>query len=264
MKKKVAIIGMDGLRADTIKVANTPNLDVLMANGIYSYNAITEEDSVSGVCWTSLLKGVHKAKHRINGNDFSNQDLSYKTIFYLAERWNPSIRSIAHSQWPPILTKIFEPRLLKRRSFGREKVMAHRLARDIRKDRADLYFAQLDDCDHAGHKYGYSPDNSKYVEQVEKTDLNIGKISRAISERPQDEDWLICAVSDHGGNGKSHGGQSKGELNIAFIISGNSVKNKGEIPANIQPKIVDFVPTIAIFLEMPIESAWDGTVQVTF
>ena len=78
MKKKVLLIGCDGLRADAILATETPNLDTLMENGVYSFYATTERDTVSGACWTALLKGVHRTKHKVKGNNFKNIDTKYK------------------------------------------------------------------------------------------------------------------------------------------------------------------------------------------
>jgi predicted AlkP superfamily pyrophosphatase or phosphodiesterase len=271
-KKKVLILGLDGLRADAWQAANTPNLDKLSENGVYSTDAMTEIDTVSGACWTALLKGVHCHRHGVVGNNFSGIKSEFETIFKIAKDYNSKYKCVANSNWKPIIKKIFEKGVLDKSKSSNDKTMAWRTAKDIEKDRGDLYFVQLDDCDHAGHSHEYRTDSPKYMEQVETTDGLVGKIMESVYSRLNDEDWLICVVSDHGGNGKSHGGPTYGELNIVFIVSGDSVKNKGlfdydedaDEEGTLMPKIIDMVPTIAEFLSIPKKDYWDGENRAVF
>jgi predicted AlkP superfamily pyrophosphatase or phosphodiesterase len=208
MKKKVLIIGLDGCRADAYQKAKTPNLDALANNGAYSWNAQTELHTISGPAWTSLLTGVHDDKHNVFDNDFKPRNFIYKTIFALIKETNPQIRCVGHSHWKPIITEIFEKKILDHSSSGSDRKMAYRIAQDIKKD----------------------------------------------------EEWLICVVSDHGGDGTSHGMPTTGCLTIIFIVSGAMVVQKGEIPGieDEAPSIVDMVPTIAKFFGLPPKSEWDG------
>ena len=259
------------MRADVWQKADTPNMDKLSQNGIFSTHAVTEIVTTSGSCWSSLLKGVHLEKHKVFGNDFSKTDQKYKTFFELVKEKNPTMKIIAHSNWKPILDDVFNRKSLDISSSGSDKKMVKRMVKDISKGKGDLYFIQLDECDHAGHTFEYKFESPKYVAQVELTDFYVGKIMDAVKSRPNDEDWLICVASDHGGNGKGHGNQTIGELNIVFIISGNAVENLGEIPfeneddeliSEDSPGIVDFVPSIATFLGFSLDKDWDGISRI--
>ncbi|HIE84911.1 MAG TPA: hypothetical protein EYQ00_14205, partial [Dehalococcoidia bacterium] len=53
--KKVLIIGIDGCRADALELAQTPNIDGLIANGIYSPNALNEDITISGPGWSARV-----------------------------------------------------------------------------------------------------------------------------------------------------------------------------------------------------------------
>ncbi len=262
MKKKVLIIGLDGARADTIVAGDTPNIKALAASGCYSWAAQTEIQTFSGPAWTSLLTGVHGDKHGVNMNINMDKQRKVPTIFKLAKDRDPTIRIIAHSHWEPIIAEIIEPGILDRSSTGTDEEMAERMADDISTGAGDVHFIQLDDIDGAGHKHGYSPDVPAYLKKVEETDALVGKLTRQVERRVEkgDEDWLVCLVSDHGGNGTSHGGMMLGELTIVFVISGKAVRNKGLIPGDEEeaPRIVDVVPNIARFLGMRVEPWWDG------
>ena len=51
--QKVLIIGIDGCRPDALEVANTPNLDMLIANGTFTYDAMNEDVTYSGPGWSA-------------------------------------------------------------------------------------------------------------------------------------------------------------------------------------------------------------------
>jgi predicted AlkP superfamily pyrophosphatase or phosphodiesterase len=263
MNKKVLILGLDGLRADCKIAAKTPNLDALAANGAYSWHAQTEIHTISGPAWTALLTGVHTEKHNVYDNNFKPRDMHYETLFKYLKRLNPKLRAVGNSHWKPILTEIFEKGVLNEKFSGSDKRVAYRTAQDIKKDRGDLYFVQFDEIDGAGHSFEYGTHSPKYLAKIEEIDGFIGEILAAVRNRPADEDWLICAVSDHGGEGKSHGMCTMGALTIIFIVSGNGVLQKGEISGTEDnaPMIVDIVPTIAYFLGVDPQATWDGQIR---
>jgi predicted AlkP superfamily pyrophosphatase or phosphodiesterase len=208
-----------------------------------------------------LLTGVHGDKHGVNMNINMDKLRMVPTIFKLAKDWNSAITIIAHSHWEPIIAEIIEPGLLIRSSTGPDDIMAKHMVKDINSGKGDLHFIQLDDIDGAGHEHGYAPDIQGYVRKIEQTDALVGLLLQSVERRSGQEDWLVCLVSDHGGNGKAHGGMTLGELTIAFIIAGNAVTQKGPIPGDEEsaPRIVDVVPNIARFLGMPASPTWDGT-----
>ena len=266
MKKKVAVIGLDGARPDCIRVAKAPHIQQLAQEGYFSWNAQTEFQTISGAAWTALLTGVHSDKHHVFDNNFDHRDMQYETIFKIAKSHNPDLKAVAHSHWKPIITHIFEKKVLDIQSSGGDKKMAFRLVKDIEKDKGDLYFLQLDDIDGAGHHHTYHPESKGYLEAIELADQYVGQILAAIKKRPQDEEWLIILVSDHGGSVNGHGPAIPDCLNVILIFAGTPVKAKGEIPHDfdqeIFPELVDVVPTIAKFLEISPKEYWDGKPRI--
>jgi len=170
--------------------------------------------------------------------------------------WNPQIRCIAHSNWKPVITDIFEEGTLSNSSTGPDKEMAESMCHDIKKGKGDFYFIQLDDTDDAGHAFNFSPNSPGYLKAIEKADGYVGHLMDAVDSRPNDEDWLICLVSDHGGSGNHHSlVKIKGpeELTIPIIIAGNS---EGELKLD---ELIDVIPIISKFFGMPPKEYWDGT-----
>ena len=273
-KRKVLIIGLDGIRSDAIQIANTPNIDRLIRDGIYCRTAITETRTTSGAAWTSLLTGVHHQKHKVLENDFNSRDFKYKTIVKILKDWDPSLKTVAHRNWEPILKYIFEPDILDESSTGDDNEMTYRLIQAIERGSYDIHFVQLDDCDAAGHCYSFSIKSQEYLEVVERTDEHVGMIIDVVEKRPKKEDWMIITISDHGGYDNDHGMDNIDCMQILWIISGKSVPKKKEIVFNYnmglktgdkqekQPHIVDMVPTIAKYFGYPDQNYWDGTARI--
>ncbi|MHA1731673.1 MAG: alkaline phosphatase family protein [Promethearchaeota archaeon] len=264
MNEKILIIGLDGCRPDALVAADTPNTDRLVERGAYSWNAQTEFHSVSGPAWTSLLTGVHTDKHRVTDNDFGPRDALYRTLFADATVWKPSLRAVAYSHWKPIITEIFEIGVLDERGSGSDARCARKLARSIASGGGDLFFLQLDDVDAAGHRHSYGPDSAGYIAAIEKADGLVGVVLDAVDGRPDDEDWQVFLVSDHGGSGKGHGKPVLDDLTIALVVAGGGTPPGFEIPGREDgaPMIVDVVPTAAQFLGMPGQPHWDGSCLV--
>lgn len=265
MRKKVVIIGVDGMRADALLAARTPRIDALARDGIYSWNAQTELRTVSGPAWTALLTGVHQEKHGVDGNENMAMKRRVPTFLARVKAWDPATRIVARCNWAPIITEIIEPGILEVQGTGTDDQVAADLASDINASKGDVYFIQLDQIDAAGHLHGYSPNVPGYLEAIERVDALVGLVIDAIDlgKVERGEPWLTCLVSDHGGSGKGHGAPTAGELTIAFVISGETVHPKGAIPGEEEnaPQIVDIVPTVARFLGMPADPAWDGTAR---
>ena len=124
-----------------------------------------------------------------------------------------------------------------------------------------LSWVYLEYSDDMGHGYGDSP---QLTQAIKYEDSLIGKIYDAVKYREQNhnEDWLIVVTTDHGRSahdGKGHGGQSDRER-ATWIVTNSKATNsyfKNETPA-----IVDILPTLTSFLDIPVADAtraeWDG------
>ena len=78
-EKKILFIGLDGCRADALNVANTPNMDELIENGLFIDNAlcsINGQPTVSGPGWSSMITGVWYDKHGVSDNSFSGSNFN--------------------------------------------------------------------------------------------------------------------------------------------------------------------------------------------
>ncbi|MDG2153318.1 MAG: alkaline phosphatase family protein [Crocinitomicaceae bacterium] len=225
-EKKVLIIGIDGVRSDAFIQAQTPTIDALIENGIYSPNALNDDITISGPGWSAILCGVWSTKHLVTDNDFTINDYeSFPSLFRHAEEYDPSISTLSICHWDPINDYIVQNFVDFKLNVSTDAEVSNQASSYISSNDPDLIFLHFDDVDHAGHSYGFSPNVSQYISAIETTDSHLIPIINAIEQRPNyaNEDWLILISSDHGGVGNSHGGTSIEHREVPFIVSGNNI-----------------------------------------
>lgn len=253
--RRVLFVGIDGCRPDALDRADAPRLKKLMRDGAYSLRAKTGDVTVSGPGWASALTGVWRDKHRVNDNVIFGNDLhSYPHFFARVRKAKPDsfLASIVH--WAPInlqMVRNADVRLIRRT----DKEVATEAARVLRENDPDVLFLHFDDVDHAGHTFGFSPTNDRYLAAIAGVDGHIGVVLDAIAARPKRdrEDWLVVATTDHGGSETGHGKDIPEHRTIFVLVSG-AASTKGEIePA---PSIVDAPATALAHLGIAIDPVW--------
>lgn len=257
---KVLVIGIDGMRADATEVAETPNIDSLVQDGAWSFDASTHRGAptVSGPGWSSMLTGVEADKHLIYGNGGWDQfDRSYATFIGRAHALGLGTAAAIH--WLPIQTEIIEDDVIDVATPATDdELVTDGMAATLVDHDLSVYFVAFDELDAAGHGYGYSNDVPEYVATVERLDGYVGRLLEARDRRATraDEDWLVVITSDHGGLGTGHGGVSDDERTIPLIIQGVGVV-PGEITASEGVGHLDVHPTVMQFLGFPPQPEWD-------
>jgi hypothetical protein len=224
--KKVLLIGIDGCRADALELANTPTLDNLIANGIYSPDALNDDITISGPGWSAILCGVWSDKHLSVDNSFVGTDYTnYPPLFKRIEDFDNNLHTVSICNWNPINDYIVQSHADYKLNVSSDADVSSEAVNYLSSNDPDFMFLHFDDVDHEGHSYGFSPTVSQYITAIEGVDAYISPIMQSISQRPNyaNEDWLILITTDHGGLGTSHGGNSIEEQNIFVIASGNTI-----------------------------------------
>lgn len=224
--QKVLIIGIDGMRADVSEFANTPALDALKDNGIYSPDALNDDITISGPGWSAILCGVRSDKHLVTGNNFSNNNYGeYPSLFARIEEYDSSFNTVSICHWSPINNNIVLDDADLKINVNSDLALEIEIKNQLLNEDTDIIFGHFDEIDGAGHGNGFASDVSSYVAAIETVDGHISAIINTLEARPNysTEDWLILVTSDHGGKGFSHGGNSIEEENVVFIASGESV-----------------------------------------
>ncbi len=124
----------------------------------------------------------------------------------------------------------------------------------VKSNGPDLTWVYLEFTDDMGHKYG---DHEKFYKAIETMDMQVERIWEAIQYRQKNfnEDWVIYITTDHGRDaktGKGHGGQSDRERDTWIVTN---AKGLNDYFFKNRPGIVDIMPSIASFLNLPISRA---------
>ena len=253
LNRKVIVIGIDGVRSDAIQQNSSPFLHSLsVTNEVY----YTESHGVelitsSGPNWSSILTGVHYAKHQVDDNSFGNPNYSeYSTFFEYIEEVDSTINTASIVHWTPINTQIlssvtdFSPQI----SINDLQVyeQAQNLLMNAAPLDADIVFLHFDELDAAGHSYGFTLEETEYAGTLNTLDGYVENLFNSIeAKRLNGEDWLFVVVSDHGGDGTGHGDASNPYINqTIFFAQHPSLDFKDQYMSN----QTDLAPTILDFL----------------
>jgi predicted AlkP superfamily pyrophosphatase or phosphodiesterase len=291
--RRVLLIGIDGCRSDALKKAvdggRAPNLAGLIKAGTVTWTAYTGgepggellQDTVSGPGWTTILTGVWRDRHGVADNLFRlNRIAQNPHLFRRLKDANPKAWVGSLCDWPEIHNYIVGasqrgpkdfmdflatgiPDPARKGTDYAEKdaaLTAHAVGklRDLNPDALFMYFGNVDEMGHgAAHKDGrFSPDNEHYLGAIAAVDKHVGELLVAIRARPRfvEENWLVLAMTDHGGTGTSHGKQSPEERTIWMIASGGDAP-RGKVIEGATPQTA-IAPTVFRHLGLPAPKEW--------
>ena len=228
-EKKVLIIGVDGCRPDALQIANTPNIDALIANGIFAPDALNDDITISGPGWSAILCGVWSDKHGVVDNSFNGSNYEqYPSFYKYLNDFDASLDIASICHWSPINNTIIQNDADFKLNVSSEESVALEAINYLNQNPTDVMFLHFDNGDYAGHAHGFSPQVPEYMAAIEGIDGYIGMVMQAIENRPTytNEDWLVLITTDHGGLGTSHGGSSIQEENVFLIASGNNIEQQ--------------------------------------
>ena len=253
LSRKVLVLGLDGVRSDAINENNSPFMFALSATDDVYFTSSHSVESItySGPNWSSILTGVHYAKHGVTGNDFEHPNFAcYPTFFDYIETVDSSIHTASIVNWTPINTHIlssstdFSPQASVQDLEVYENVQ--NLLINDSPFNADVIFVHFDELDAAGHAFGFSSDVPEYSSTLNTLDSYVENLFNTINtKRLSGEDWLIMIVSDHGGDGTGHGDSQNPYINqTIFFAQHPSLVFKNEYTssqADLAPTILDFL-----------------------
>ncbi|MCR5485400.1 MAG: alkaline phosphatase family protein [Clostridiales bacterium] len=251
-EKKVLVIGYDGCRADTLRLAESSKTSAILelndnggetiltyAGGV-NYPYLNKQATSTAPGWCSMLTGQWADVHGIkrNGQRKSNDHLTLLTTlvkdgiidssaFYIS--WDGHFSSYFTTYYP-------EKQYVEENGINAHFVHADddagtldNVLTDLRQtDCTDFIFTTLEHTDHVGHSSGFGAWNPKYRQafaDAEKDGLEMIKTLRE-RETYDSEDWLILITTDHGGYNLNHGRCTIHER-YTFLTSNKPI----EIPA---------------------------------
>ncbi len=224
--KKVLVVGWDGVRLDSLLAAETPTLNEVIKTG-YIYAAYaggdigteTEQTTVSGPGWTTLLTGTWANSHNFIDNSIDQKNP--ETPSFLQKATEAGYSTASSVTWDVINTNILqnEISLISHYENSSDIETMKRGIEEI-KQGTDVVFVAFDDTDMAGHNKGYYPGKRSYISAIEESDRKSSRLIEAIRQREtfEEEAWLVVFSTDHGGHKKNHGGQSPEEREIYIAL----------------------------------------------
>lgn len=232
-RRKVLLIGIDGVRSDALQLANTPNLDSLIAHGAYTYDSWCAGITISGPAWSSIFSGVWYPKHGVTDNTYTGAKFDKFHLFpALAKQYKPGLVASEVVEWAPLINYVpniydgYNTRILV--TDGGTTPTGTAAVAQLADTNIDILTVYYDKVDLTGHFTGFSASNAAYINAIQTVDTNIGTVISALKARPNytNEDWLIMVVTDHGGIGNTHGGSTNDERHIWFIADGTYITHR--------------------------------------
>ena len=235
---KVLLIGVDGMQYQklqtAIKQGKAPNIARLHLYKSYTGGVVgtsTQQPTVSGPGWTTILTGSWVDRHQVNANDeaLRNQAPSLFKQLKLAfpERKTASIVSwnVIHENFAEDIAQGYVDQAIK--CSGVDPCVVEKVSHELEYGQPDLLFAHFDEPDITGHRLGFTP---QYQQAIHTVDAQVGQILSALQRREKahpEEDWLVIVLPDHGRHlpeGKDHGEQTLSEKTtfIAMNKPGNA------------------------------------------
>ncbi|HKB12525.1 MAG TPA: alkaline phosphatase [Vicinamibacterales bacterium] len=261
----VLLIGIDGLGAEGLRSARTPSLRALIESGSSTLSARAVIPTVSSPNWASMISGAGPEQHGVTSNDWqpnrhpidpvaTDRAGIFPTMFgTLRHRMPDAAIGIVH-EWDG-LARLVEPGAA---TFVQHEIDANRTATAaaafIRDRQPLLTMVHFDLVDHAGHDAGWlTPD---YVRAIEKADALVAALLAAVDGAGLRAHTMVIVSADHGGVGKGHGGLTRAEIEIPWIVDGPNVKRGHQIAAPVST--IDTAPTILFALGVERPAVWIG------
>jgi predicted AlkP superfamily pyrophosphatase or phosphodiesterase len=269
--RHAVIVGIDGVRLDTLRAASTPALAALAGRGFLSVVRVNDAaPTISGPGWSTILTGVLATDHGILGNDFSPNRLDdFPDVVAQITTALPDVASYVNASWAPLVTSASGGPLFRAGGIlpptdsdgehdldEADDLVATGSAEFISTLTAGqeaVVFSYLGSPDEVAHDVGTGPE---YVAAVERADTRLGRIVAAIDERPTrtDEEWTVIVVTDHGHlDGGGHGGDSELERTAWIVAAGDSIP--AGVPAAGLEQADVAAHTLAIFGLTPVAPA---------
>ncbi|MFC9178311.1 HAD-IA family hydrolase [Streptomyces sp. NPDC057107] len=277
--RRVLVVGIDGVRLDTLVRVATPHLDTVADAGFLA--PVTVEEStptMSGPCWATIVTGVRVAKHGVWSNDFSGHRLGVFPDFTTRLARQDGRRTYVAAAWEPLVTvadggpMFRRPTRLTHHAPAADSPQAWEDAdeatvRDavavLTHEDPEASFVYLGAPDETAHHLGCG---TAYEESITEADRRLGRLLTTLRTRPTyaEEAWTVLVVTDHGHRGEGgHGGAGEAERTAWLACAGPDI-TAGARP--LRPvRHEDVAAQVYAALDRTPDSHWtlDGTVVPT-
>lgn len=188
--------------------------------------------------WAALTTGVWGIENGVTNNGIQ-KNMDFKT-FMLKAAEDKGMRGAFIASWEPHFTENYTAEM-EYVEKNKNIPMEYKYCKDDMEtfeyykdcltvgspNEKDVLFATLEGTDHNGHNTEFGNHNYRYVTGFRDEDEMAYRLIEQIKSRStyEQEDWLIVLTTDHGGLGRSHGGQSAEERST-WVVSNKEIDKK--------------------------------------
>lgn len=243
---KVAILSVDGLRADALAKAEAPNIKALALRGAYTWTARTVTPSETLPGHASMLSGEEPKAHKITWDwDDYKPEKGFITV--------PTVFSVARGAGQRTVMVVGKRKLQHLAPPGTVDafVFAERGDADVANEAIvqagvgfDLLFVHFPDVDYAGHAEGWM--SSAYMAKIAEVDAAIGRLLPSLPAHA-----TVILTSDHGGKNRDHGADVPENMTVPWIVAGPKVVRRGEMTARVKETDTAATALWALGLSLP-------------
>ncbi len=265
-RRRILLIGIDGLRLDVLEQTPTPHLDRVLVDGCLTSSLIPAgTPTVSGPMWSSILTGVWAPEHGVTDNERPPARRAPDVLSRLLDA-DPDAHVFAAAGWHPLIAEtgcgpVIDPARVTcfathLGTSGDVQVTDYVTAR-LDEDDAALRaaFVYLGEIDEVGHRVGVG---TEYVEELHHVDACIGRVLDSLERRTDAHEWTVLVTTDHGHvDGGGHGGVSTVERTVWIGASDPQLADRLRVSTDITPLMLELtaVATPATSTEAPLTAA---------
>ena len=256
--KHVVIIGVDGAGA-FFRNTDTPRCDEIFNGQATTYSSRMALPTMSAQGWASILHGVlpefHGCTNAIIEKTPYPINSPYPSVFRVAREAMPEAELASFVEWNPINIGVVENNLGVEKGTGADDAeVTGRILTYLRSKTPTLMFVQFSSPDDIGEKYGFGTDI--YLSTISTADALIGRIYDQLKLNGVLDETLFIVTADHGGLGKTHGGDSDAEKYVFLGVAGKTVASGTIVGA--EGRDVAAIAAYALGLDYP--DTWSGHV----
>lgn len=247
-RRRVLLIGIDGLRLDVLEQTPTPHLDRVLVDGCLTSSLIPAgTPTVSGPMWSSILTGEWAPAHGVVDNETPPAERKPDVLSRLLDD-DPEAQVFAAAGWHPLIADagcgpIIDPARVtcfatQLGTSGDAQVTDYVTAR-LDEDDAALraVFVYLGEIDEVGHRVGVG---AEYVEELHHVDACIGRILDSLERRTDAHEWTVLVTTDHGHvDAGGHGGVSTVERTVWIGASDPQLADRLRDSTDITPLMLE-------------------------
>ena len=272
-RRKVLLVGWDGVRDDTARRLALPALTELADAGCWWTTTLPDVDvapTVTAVGWSTILTGVWPDDHGVLANEEElNRLHRYPEVLTTAFCERPALATYGAAS-ALIFGTTFGPGPLfgpgvrtvdwvdRRHYPGKftetDPLIQEAAERQLREEDPDLAFVYLGETDQIAHDFGTGVE---YEGAIARQDDRLATLIDCLRSRENfaDEEWLVMVTTDHGHLDEGgHGGGSWQERQ-SFVVAGVL---EAEAEWAQEAENVDIAPTVLTHLGIPIPSHYRG------